>query len=143
MARKSRDQDNGGLTLPAGFCASVCADNLGRAPHLTAAPTGDVCVNTWSSSYTELKNAPGGYLVVLNLASENPCLQQRSLTGIPASASRRNPTICASVNRFFIVRPLSLGRTLNQNATQNRGTSVMSLLAALQRILEHNPHLTP
>jgi hypothetical protein len=24
---------------------------------------------------------------------------------MPASASRRNPTICASVNRFFIIRP--------------------------------------
>ena len=58
-------QDNGGLTLPAGFCASVFADNLGRARHLTVAPSGDVYVNTWSSSYTELKNATGGYLVAL------------------------------------------------------------------------------
>jgi glucose/arabinose dehydrogenase len=59
------DPDNGGLTLPAGFCAAVFADNLGRARHLTVAPSGDVYVNTWSSSYTELKNAPGGYLVAL------------------------------------------------------------------------------
>ena len=27
--RKPCDQNNGGLTLPAGFCASVFADNLG------------------------------------------------------------------------------------------------------------------
>ena len=33
------DQDNGGLTLPAGFCAAVFADNLGRARHLTVAPS--------------------------------------------------------------------------------------------------------
>jgi glucose/arabinose dehydrogenase len=58
-------QDHGGLTLPVGFCASVFADNLGRARHLTVAPSGDVHVNTWSNSYTELKNAPGGYLVAL------------------------------------------------------------------------------
>ncbi len=63
--RNGCDQDNGGLSLPAGFCASVFADNLGRARHLTVAPSGDVYVNTWSSSYTELKNAPGGYLVAL------------------------------------------------------------------------------
>ena len=63
--RNGCDQGNGGLTLPAGFCASVFADNLGRARHLTVAPSGDVYVNTWSSSYTELKNAPGGYLVAL------------------------------------------------------------------------------
>ena len=63
--RNGCDQGNGGLTLPAGFCGTVFADNLGRARHLTVAPSGDVYVNTWSSSYTELKNAPGGYLVAL------------------------------------------------------------------------------
>ena len=63
--RKSCDGGNGGLTLPSGFCASVFADNLGRARHLTVAPNGDVYVNTWSSSYTDLKNAPGGYIVAL------------------------------------------------------------------------------
>ena len=59
------DQSNGGLTLPPGFCASVFADNLGRARHLTVAPSGDVYVNTWSSTYTQLKNAAGGYIVAL------------------------------------------------------------------------------
>ena len=63
--RSGCDQGNAGLTLPPGFCASVFADNLGRARHITVAPNGDVYVNTWSSSYTELKNAPGGYIVAL------------------------------------------------------------------------------
>ena len=63
--RKGCDPANSGLTLPSGFCAMVFADNLGRARHLTVAPNGDVYVNTWSSSYTELKNAPGGYVVAL------------------------------------------------------------------------------
>src|SRR5689334_1438693 len=63
--RRGCDQANGGLTLPPGFCATVFADNLGRARHLTVAPNGDVYVNTWSSSYTDLKNAPGGYIVAL------------------------------------------------------------------------------
>ena len=40
------------------------------------------------------------------LASEKLWRRLRSLTGRPASASRRKPTICASVNRFFVVRPL-------------------------------------
>src|SRR5688572_2172547 len=63
--RKGCDPGNAGLTLPPGFCASVFADNLGRARHLTVAPSGDVYVNTWSSSYTQLKNASGGYIVAL------------------------------------------------------------------------------
>ena len=33
--------------------------------------------------------------------SENPWLRQSCLTGRPASASPRNPMICASLNRFF------------------------------------------
>jgi glucose/arabinose dehydrogenase len=65
------DPGNAGLTLPSGFCASVFADNLGRARHLTVAPNGDVYVNTWSSSYTELKNAPGGYIVALRDANRD------------------------------------------------------------------------
>src|SRR2546427_9567088 len=39
------DPDNGGITLPAGFCAAVVADNLGPARHLVAAPNGDVFVS--------------------------------------------------------------------------------------------------
>ena len=43
------DPDNGGITLPAGFCAVVVADNLGAARHLTVAPNGDVFVSLQNS----------------------------------------------------------------------------------------------
>lgn len=36
--------DNGGITLPDGFCATVFADGLGRARHLAVTPSGDVFV---------------------------------------------------------------------------------------------------
>ena len=42
---------NAGLQLPAGFCATVLADDLGRARHLVVAPNGVVYVNTWSGRY--------------------------------------------------------------------------------------------
>jgi glucose/arabinose dehydrogenase len=38
------DSDNGGLTLPAGFCAVVVAKGLGRARHLVVRPNGDIYV---------------------------------------------------------------------------------------------------
>ena len=38
------DPDNGGLKLPAGFCAQVVADNNPSARHLVVAPNGDVFV---------------------------------------------------------------------------------------------------
>jgi glucose/arabinose dehydrogenase len=38
------DTDNGGITLPAGFCAVVAADGLGPARHIAVASNGDVYV---------------------------------------------------------------------------------------------------
>src|SRR5690348_17412575 len=38
------DADNGGITLPAGFCATVFADNLGAARHIAVRTNGDVYV---------------------------------------------------------------------------------------------------
>jgi hypothetical protein len=38
--------DNGGITLPPGFCATVFADKIGHARHLVVAPNGVVYVNT-------------------------------------------------------------------------------------------------
>lgn len=43
--------DNGGLTLPPGFCATVFADGLGHTRHLAVAADGTVYVNTWSGRY--------------------------------------------------------------------------------------------
>jgi len=58
--------DDSGLTLPPGFCATVFADEIGHARHLVVASTGVVYVNTWSGRY--YGNAPphaGGFLVAL------------------------------------------------------------------------------
>jgi glucose/arabinose dehydrogenase len=42
QARPTCDADNGGITLPQGFCAQVVADNLGPTRHLAVAPNGTV-----------------------------------------------------------------------------------------------------
>jgi glucose/arabinose dehydrogenase/mono/diheme cytochrome c family protein len=58
--------DEGGLKLPAGFCATVFVDNIGHARHMVVAPNGAVYVNTWSGRY--YGNKPpheGGFLVAL------------------------------------------------------------------------------
>src|SRR5256885_15189596 len=58
--------DNGGITLPTGFCATVFADNIGHARHLVVAPNGVVYVNTWSGRYYGNDTPPaGGFLVAL------------------------------------------------------------------------------
>jgi glucose/arabinose dehydrogenase/mono/diheme cytochrome c family protein len=58
--------DNGGLTLPNGFCATVFADSIGHARHLVVAPNGTVYVNTWSGTYYGNDTPhPGGFVVAL------------------------------------------------------------------------------
>src|ERR1700685_4070449 len=54
------DPDNGGITLPAGFCALVAADGLGPGRHIAVAPNGD--------GYVALQmgiNGTGGGVVAL------------------------------------------------------------------------------
>ena len=57
--------DNGGITLPAGFCAVVFADTLGHVRHIAVNSNGDVYVNTWSGDYYQGPTHPGGFLVAL------------------------------------------------------------------------------
>src|ERR1700683_3977988 len=58
--------DDSGLSLPAGFCATVFADGIGHARHMAVAPNGVVYVNTWSGRYygNDTPHA-GGFLVAL------------------------------------------------------------------------------
>jgi len=67
-AARSRacDGDNGGLTLSAGFCATVFADNLGHVRHLVVAPDNTLYANTWSGRYfPNSPPPPGGFLLAL------------------------------------------------------------------------------
>jgi glucose/arabinose dehydrogenase len=58
--------DNGGITLPPGFCATVFADHIGHARQMAVAPNGVLYVNTWSGSYYRNDTPPpGGFLVAL------------------------------------------------------------------------------
>src|SRR5580765_8852317 len=58
--------DNSGLTVPAGFCATVFADSLGHPRDIVIASNGDAYVNTWSGKYYGNRPPPpGGFIVAL------------------------------------------------------------------------------
>ena len=58
--------DDTGLKLPAGFCATIFADGIGHARHVVVAPNGVVYTNTWSGEYYDNTPVhPGGFLVAL------------------------------------------------------------------------------
>lgn len=56
----------GGLSLPAGFCATVYSDGIGHARHMAVAADGTLYVNTWSGVYYKNDTpSPGGFLLAL------------------------------------------------------------------------------
>jgi glucose/arabinose dehydrogenase/mono/diheme cytochrome c family protein len=59
-------ENDSGLKLPAGFCATIFADGIGHARQLVVASNGVVYVNTWSGRYygNDTPHA-GGFLVAL------------------------------------------------------------------------------
>jgi hypothetical protein len=63
---QSCPNDESGLKLPAGFCATVFADGIGHARHMVVAWNGVLYVNTWSGRYygNDTPHA-GGFLVAL------------------------------------------------------------------------------
>ena len=59
------DKDNGGLTLPSGFCAGVIADNLGTARNLVVAPNGDIFVSVRSGPTVQGQPPQPGFILGL------------------------------------------------------------------------------
>jgi glucose/arabinose dehydrogenase len=58
--------DDGGITLPPGFCATIFADNLGHPRQMVFGPNGVLYVNTWSGRYYhDAPPPPGGFLIAL------------------------------------------------------------------------------
>lgn len=57
------DSDNGGLSLPEGFCAVVVVDSLGPTRHITVAPNGDLYVKTRTTEggIVALRDTSGDY----------------------------------------------------------------------------------
>jgi glucose/arabinose dehydrogenase len=69
------DRGNGGITLPAGFCASVFADEVGVARHLVVTGNGDVYValehgNQSSANSTNLRGERGGIMALRDTNSD-------------------------------------------------------------------------
>src|SRR6056297_1744994 len=59
------DADNGGITLPDGFCASIVADSLGSSRHIAVAPNGDIYVKSRSDQggIIALSDTDGDYKI--------------------------------------------------------------------------------
>ena len=69
------DPDNGGITLPAGFCAVVVADQVGAPRHLAVAPNGDLFV----AMAGRRGGAAGGILALRDTSGDGKADVQQSI----------------------------------------------------------------
>ena len=83
--------DNGGVTLPPGFCATVFADNLGNVRHIAVAADGTVYANSWngSSYFRNGTPPPQGFLIALTDTDHDGKADKVSRFGVtPAQGSK-------------------------------------------------------
>lgn len=59
IASPQCDKDNGGITLPSGFCALVVANNTGEGRHAVVAPNGDLFVALQNGGIAALHDSTG------------------------------------------------------------------------------------
>jgi glucose/arabinose dehydrogenase len=116
--------DNGGLSLPPGFCATVFADHLGHTRHLAIAQDGTLYVNTWSGDYYTYghvdKLPAGGFLVALRdtRSTGHADVVQRFGVGVKEGGSGGtgiaiyNNGLYAEINDRIVRYPLAAGSLL-------------------------------
>ena len=71
------DDGNGGITLPAGFCAAVVADNVGFARHMVLSPRGDLYVMQRAIR----EGSPPGSIIALRDADGDGRFEQQERFG--------------------------------------------------------------
>ena len=99
------DPDNAGLTLPAGFCAVLVADQLGAARHLAVTPSGDLFVAI------ESRGGRGGIVALRDTSGDGKADVQERFgteggTGIAAGRDVLYFASSTTVYRF----PIAAGR---------------------------------
>ena len=134
--------NDSGLKLPAGFCATIFADNLGHARHMAVSASGVVYVNTWSGSYFPNSPAPpGGFLIALKddkgtgKADVIQRFGETAQTGGAGGTGIRlyNGWLYAEINDRIVRYALPDGRLVPQGAPQ-------TILSGLPRKGDHPMH---
>src|SRR5438128_3632659 len=98
----SCDSDNGGITLPDGFCAVVVADQVGRARHLAVTPSGDIFV-----ALDDGRGAKGGVLALRDTSGDGKADVRETAgteggTGIALSKGSLYFSTATTVYRFAL-----------------------------------------
>jgi glucose/arabinose dehydrogenase len=129
------------LTLPAGFTATIFADNVGQGRHLVVAPNGTVYLNTWHSPYDTGRAVPaGGYLVAMRDTNQDGKADLIERFGPTKEAGSHGGTGLALANGILYAESDSsiVGFALDQGPVPS-GTA-KTIVAGLTMIGEHPQH---
>jgi len=100
------DPDNGGITLPDGFCAAVIADNLGPLRHIVAAPGGDLFVAVRNG-----RGETGGVLALRDTSGDGRIDEQRRFGDEGATGiALHNGYLYAATTRSVVRYPMAAGQ---------------------------------
>lgn len=119
--------DNGGLSLPPGFCATVFADNLGHVRHIAAAPDGTIYANSWGGAYYPGSKSPeGGFLMAIKDTNGDGAADQTARFGETEADGAKGGTgvgvykgfVYAEVNDRIVRYAVTPGRLAPQGKPQ-------------------------
>jgi glucose/arabinose dehydrogenase/mono/diheme cytochrome c family protein len=118
-------RNDSGLSLPAGFCATLFAEGIGHARHLAVSADNVVYVNTWSGRYYgNDKPRAGGFLVALKDTSGNGTADVIERFGETVASGGAGGTgiglfqsgLFAEVNDKIVRYPLAAGSIVPRSA---------------------------
>jgi len=117
------DPDNGGLTLPGGFCALVVANDVGIARHIAVAANGDLYVATQSRGGRGTPETGGGVVGLRDADGDGKFeMREQISTGSTTGVGLRN-------GYLYLAHPKTIER-LKMTAGQLKPTGAAEIIVA-------------
>ena len=104
-------RNDAGITLPAGFCATIFADSVGSARHLAVAPNGDVFVNLQPTRRGPMASVAAGLVALRDTNNDGRAdIRERFGTSGNTGIALYNGFVYADVGTTIVRYPLAAGQ---------------------------------
>ena len=113
QTRPMCDPDNGGITLPPGFCALVVAENLGVARHMVVAPNGDLYVALMTSGGRGQPETGGGAVALRDANGDGRFEMKETFGSGSTTGIARSPDGRAYLTRSRVKRSMRFAESPN------------------------------
>jgi glucose/arabinose dehydrogenase len=104
-------RNDAGLRLPPGFCATIFADSIGSARHMTVAPNGDLFINLQASRRGPVASIPAGLVGLRDTNGDGKAdVIERFGKGGNTGIALHNGYLYADVGTAIVRYPLPAGQ---------------------------------